>query len=77
MRRSYITNRSPSCRLYLLRTNRHALIKRSTWQNMIAPTEYHAYQAYEGKTGAALKPLRPAKPAGQPRAKTPALRKSP
>jgi hypothetical protein len=74
---SYITNPSPNCRRYLLRTNRHACFLRSTWPNMMTPTKCHQYQANEGKTGAALKSMCPAKLACQLRAKTHALRKSP
>jgi hypothetical protein len=56
---SYITNPSPNCRRYLLRTNRHAWFTRSTWPNMMTPTKCRPYQANEGKTGAVLKPMRP------------------
>ena len=77
MRGSYITNESSSCRQYLLRTNRHALIKGSTWPNMMAPTKCHAYLLTTGKVGPVLKPMRTAQPVCQLRAKAPALRKSP
>jgi hypothetical protein len=76
-RAPHITNDTLGRSLYLLRTNRHALIKRSTWQNMATPTKYRAFQPTAGKTGAALKSMRPAKLACQLRAKTHALRKSP
>jgi hypothetical protein len=76
-RATHITNNIPCRRPYLLRTNRHALIKRSTWQNMVTPTKYRAFQPTAGKIGAALKSMRPAKLACQLRTKTHALRKSP
>ena len=76
-RAPYMTNNTLRRSLYLLRTNRHALIKRSTWQYMVTPTKYRAFQPTAGKTGAAIKLIHPAKLACQIRAKTHALRKSP
>jgi hypothetical protein len=76
-RAPHITNDTLGRSLYLLRTNRHALIKRSTWQNMVTQTKYRAFQQTAGKIDAALNSMRPAKLACQLRAKTHALRKSP
>lgn len=76
-RAPHITNDTLGRSLYLLRTNRHALIKRSTSQYMVTPTKYRAFQPTPGKIGAALKLIHPAKLACQIRAKTHALRKSP
>jgi len=56
----HITNDTLSCRLYFLRTNRHALIKLSTQQKLMTPTKYRAYQPKAGKTNAAIRPTRPA-----------------
>ena len=77
MHAPHITNDTHGCSLYLLRTNRHALTKRSTWQNMVTPIKYRAYHPTADKVGAVNKPIRPAKPVWQLRAKAPSLRKSP
>jgi hypothetical protein len=76
-RAPYMTNNTLRRSLYLLRTNRHALTKRSTWQNMMTPTKCHAYLLTTGKVGAVLKLMRPAQPVCQLRTKAPTLRKSP